>query len=214
MFCKNCGKELVDNAKFCSSCGQPNQSAPPTAAQYQEYSLPQQQYQPIKPGASEKVYLVLKSLRSYSLFKKTTCYIVFMQDKLVLAYLTKERQKAESKKLSQEIKASGTGFFKGSAAMMSYWNNYQNKYYNMSSDQILAEETENMLVYYNSITQFYFRAYFNKIDSDGSDHSTGGKLRISTQSGETLKFTHSIADDRSLRSTLTQLLGNRLKYKR
>lgn len=33
-----------------------------------------------------------------------------MKDKLVIAYLSKERQKLESDRLSQEIKESGTGF--------------------------------------------------------------------------------------------------------
>lgn len=214
MFCKKCGQELSDTSKFCSSCGQPTQPVPSPIAQSQENSPVHQQYQQAMPSASERVYMVLKTNRKSSMFKMTTCYIVFMQDRLVLAYLTKEKQKTESKKLSQEIKASGKGFFKGSAAMMSYWNNYHQKYYNMSSEQILSEETENMLIYYNSISQFYFRAYYSRIDSDGSDQSTGGKLRISLPEGETLKFTHSIANDRSIRNTLTELLGNRLKYKR
>jgi hypothetical protein len=52
------------------------------------------------------------------------------------------------------------------------------------------------------------------MSSDGSQQSTGGKLNISLAGGETIKFTHTIGSDRSVRDTLTELLGARLKYKR
>lgn len=214
MFCTNCGNKLSDDARFCTNCGQavnlvePGTSPVNTQPQYQQNQFQQPLNQP------ETARMVLQTQRKYSMIKMTACYIVFMQDRLVLAHLSKELQKRESDRMSQEIKASGKGFFKGSAAMMSFWADYYKKYYNMSSQQILAEDPENIVIHYSSISQLLFHAYYTDMSSDGSQQSTGGKLNISLAGGETIKFTHTIGSDRSVRDTLTELLGARLKYKR
>jgi hypothetical protein len=142
-----------------------------------------------------------------------TCYIIFMPDKLVLAYLSQERQKAEGARLSQEIKASGKGFFKGSAAMMSYWSHYHEKYYSMPSQQILSEDPENMLIDNNAVSKLFFHAY-DTYYSDDSQRVSGGKLQITLAGGETLKFSHTLNHNKSIRNTLSQLFGNRLKYRK
>ena len=49
MFCSNCGKQNLDNAKFCESCGKPivNTSAPQyTPPPPPQYTQPQPQYAP------------------------------------------------------------------------------------------------------------------------------------------------------------------------
>lgn len=40
MFCKNCGRELNDNMKFCSGCGTPIQQSEPNTAQAQPQPQP------------------------------------------------------------------------------------------------------------------------------------------------------------------------------
>lgn len=225
MFCSNCGQRLPDDARFCTGCGQKTsngstaqaQSAyTPQATQQPVYAAPVQPvYQQPVYSAGEQVVLVMSVHRKYSMFKLTACYIVFMNDKIVLAHLSTAMQKAENERLSQEIKASGTGFFKGSAAMMSYWANYQKKYYQMSSQQILAENPqENRLIPNQSVSKIFFSAYDQDLSTDGSQTTTGGKLNIDIAGGETLKFTHSIGSNRSTRDTLLQLFGGRLKYRR
>jgi hypothetical protein len=224
MFCTNCGQKLTDGARFCTACGQRTQAASTVPAQPSYSAFPpqqptyqqsyQQSYQQTAQAVSEHVLMVLQTNRKYSMMKMTPCNIVFMPDRIILAYLTRERQKAESDRLSQEIKASGKGFFKGSAAMMSYWADYHKRYYQMSTQQIMAEDPENQLVYNNSVSQLLFHAYDTDYSGDGGQTTTGGKLNISLAGGETLKFSHSIGNNRSIRDTLTQLFGSRLKYKR
>ena len=49
MFCENCGKQLSDDASFCSGCGRPTGIVSATPAQPQQRQpayAPQQQYQP------------------------------------------------------------------------------------------------------------------------------------------------------------------------
>ncbi len=223
MFCSNCGHQLSDGASFCTSCGQKVEtfsSAIPITHQPHRSSpelnqpVSQPPYQPPYQPAAEQVLMVLQTNRKYSMLKMTTCHLVFMPDKVVLAYLSKERQKAENDRLSQEIKASGKGFFKGSAAMMSYWADFHKRYYQMSSQQILAEDPENLMIPNHAVSQLLFHAYDTDYSSDGSQRTTGGKLNLTPAGGETLKFSHTIGHNNSIRDTLFQLFGQRLKYKR
>ncbi|MGM9567136.1 MAG: zinc-ribbon domain-containing protein [Clostridia bacterium] len=59
-YCTNCGKELADNAAFCTECGAaqaasaPQQEAPQTSYQqnqYQQNQAPYQQQAPYQPAA-------------------------------------------------------------------------------------------------------------------------------------------------------------------
>lgn len=48
MFCTNCGKEIIDTARFCNFCGTPIQNM---AA-----SIPVQPIQPVQPAQSQPIY--------------------------------------------------------------------------------------------------------------------------------------------------------------
>jgi len=226
MFCSQCGNQIRNGDTFCFKCGNRVVSAPPANPVQQQ---PQQQApapptyaaQPVAyaqaPSAqpTERVVWVFRADRKYSMFKMTPCYIVFMEDKAVLAYLTPALQKAESAKVSSEIKESNQGFFKGSAAMMRYWSEYYKKYYSMSTAAILAEDPTNVVLPYQAITEVLFKGFSETSSSDDNTSSvTHGKLNFEIAGGETLKFTHSQSADRSIQETLTRLFGNRLKYKR
>lgn len=228
MFCSNCGRQLSDGARFCTACGQKvemgSQTIPvvhqPNATPHETAypSVSQPPYQPVNPpqvqSGGEQVLMVLQTNRKYSMMKMTPCYLVFMPDKIILAHLSKERQKEENTRLSQEIKASGKGFFKGSAAMMGYWADYYKRYYQMTSQQIAAEDHENMIIPNQAVSHLLFHAYDTDYSSDGSQRTSGGKIQITPAGGETLKFSHSIGHKNSIRDTLYQLFGPRLKYKR
>jgi|LFRM01.1.fsa_nt_gb hypothetical protein len=226
MFCSQCGKKLSDDARFCTTCGQPigtaaiqtgpsvNAGAAAPQMPYPGQPAPMYQAQPPAQAAGEQAVLVLHVNRKFSMLKMTPCYMVFMTDKIILAYLSKERQKAESDRVSQEIKASGQGFFKGSAAMMNYWADYHKRYYQMSSQQIMSEDPDNMLIYNQSVSRLLFHAYDTDYSSDGTQNTSGGKLSISLASGETLKFSHSIGQKTSIRDALAMLFGDRFKYRR
>jgi hypothetical protein len=178
---------MADGSKFCTDCGK-QQSSQPT----------------------EQAVWVFTATRRYSLFKTDACNIIFLKDRLVLAYLTGERQKTESAKVAADIKAQGLGFFKGSAAMMSYWADYSKKYYTMDINAILAEDPLNQVILYSMISQIRFECYES---GDSESNASGGDLLIQIQGGEMLKFTHASPGDKQIKNILTSLFGYKLKYK-
>ena len=205
MFCSQCGKQIKEGSKFCTFCGtpvatnlEPNPSAPPTP--------------PTPTRSAERVVWVFRVNHKLKLFKIVPCHVVFMEDKVVFAYLTPELQKSESAKVSQKIKDDKIGFFKGSAAMMKYWADFDKRYYNMSSNEILAEDPSNMMISNHQIV----RVTFDGADTSDDDDSSAdkGKLYFDIAGHDTLKFTHAQPHDRSIKDVLLQLFGNRLKYNR
>jgi hypothetical protein len=239
MFCSQCGKEAGPNQAFCTQCGQRLAVIPPVQQAYQApvqqaYRPPvpqayqpsaQQDYQPSaqqpyagQPAAAavaDQVVWVVSTTRHFSMFKVMPCSVVFMRDKVVLAHLSPDLQKAESARVSQDIKANGTGFFNGSAAMMRYWADFYKHYYTMPTQAILAEDPLNQVIGYNAVSEVLFRCFSETISTDDSNNSvTQGKLHLSLTNGETIKLTHALGHANSIRDTLTSLFGNRLKYKR
>lgn len=224
MFCRQCGNKLTEGQKFCQSCGCPV-SAPAQQVQQQPiqqapvqpvYQQPEQQpvyQQPVQQGGH--AVWVLHATHKVSLLKGVQCYVVFWPDRVILAHLTSELQKAESAKVSAQIKAEGLGFFKGSAAMMKHWATYGRKYETMSEQAILAEEPSNMVIPYISLSEVSFHCYSESTDfEDNSTSVYEGKLHLKLANGETVKLTHHQENAAFVKDTLTNLFGYKLKYKR
>lgn len=201
MFCTNCGNRIEPGQLFCTGCGT---RVAGNVQNTVNYSTPQTQ-------ASYGVVRVLTAQKKLSMFNMITCYVVLFNDRMVLAHITPEFQKAESARKSAEIKASGTGFFKGSAEMMRFWSYYHKKYETMSPPAILAECPMNMEIPYNMISQLLFRAY-EEGDEDSS--SSGGDFNISLSNGNVIKLKHKLGHSNALNNDLQSLLGFRLKYKK
>lgn len=219
MYCVKCGYQIDPQDKFCAKCGskvaqfeevshKPNPSPPEPEQKIAERPTMAPGYIP------ESVIWVFSAQRKQSLFKIIPCNIVFMQDKLIFAYLTPELQKAESRKLSNDIKSNGIGFLKGSAAMMKYWANFSKKYYTMTANEILSEDQSNAMIQYQNIQKVLFQCDSTSVDSEGITYGTQGKLQFDLFGGQTIKFTHSQWNDKSIRDMLIRLFGEKLKYKK
>lgn len=192
MFCKKCGKELIQGEKYCSQCGFPIEPTP----------------------VKSSVIWIMKTSRKLSLLKTVTCYVIFMKDKLILAHLSPALQKSESKKVSDEIKSSGKGFIKKSASMMKYWADYHKKYYSMSENDILAEDTSNIVIPYSSLSEVYFKSTSETIEKDNTSHVYDGKLYFSLTHGNPIKLKHRENSNKSIKKALVDLFENKLKYKK
>lgn len=195
MFCINCGSKMDANQQFCTSCGTKVSNT----------------YDQTTNLQAKKPVWVLQTNKSLSMLKIITCYVIFYEDRLLLAHLSTELQKSESAKKSAEIKANGLNFFKGSAEMMRFWSSYHEKYNTMTQLAILAEDPLNVEIPYNMISELYFSAY-NEGDDD--ERSTGGKINISLNNGQVIKLKHKLSHGASVKSTLDSLLGSRVHYKK
>ena len=155
MFCSQCGNKLDPQSDFCSECGlsvvakdQSVESAEPSVEQIE---------QPTQ-SPMERVLWVLRAQRKFSMFKLMPCNIVFMKDKIVLAYLTPELQKIESARASGEIKEKELGFFKSSLEMMNIWSKFSERYNTMGVEEILSEDPMNVVINKEDITKILFKA--------------------------------------------------------
>jgi len=215
MFCSQCGNEIKQGSSFCTKCGKRLVSAPSRDKPAMQAPIPPAAPKAPAPPSTETAEWVFSAQRKLSVLKMIPCNIVFMQDKAVFAYLTPALTKAENAKVSNEIKAEGAGFFKGSAAMLRFWSGYHKKYYSMTADAILAEDPSNIAVQYQNITGVLFKGFSDNTNfDDASSNVTQGKLNFSLAGGETLKFVHSQTADRSVQDILARLFGGKLKYKR
>lgn len=216
MFCQNCGNKHNEDAKFCSKCGFKISLVEPESLKSAVAYKEQQNGRMSEPVLDKEslAIMVLNVSKKEGLLKRTNAFLVFFKDRLVLAELTSERQKAESKMLSQKIKEEGTGFFKGSAAMMSYWANYGNKYYQMTPTDILREELTNVEIHHSSISKIVFSRMESKSHTDNNTtSSTGGSLEIQYIDGK-IAASHNYSDNnQNIKKVLENLYGGRLKYK-
>lgn len=216
MYCDKCGAQLEPESKFCTNCGSstaqiPENSAPEDNSQEFEYRNPEPLNQ---NGGNEAVVWVLTAQRRESFFRRKPCYLIFMKDKLIAAHLSPQFQKAENTRISSEFKAQGKGFFKGSAAMMKHWANYHKKYYSMTSGQILAEDPANFAIQYLDIKKMVYQCESMDIDGDGRSSGHQGSIKITFFPGKKVKFSHSRSHDSSVKKTLIELFGKKLKYKK
>ena len=227
MFCKQCGNVIEPNKNFCGRCGS---RIEPAATGYTTpttgYYAPNVGSAPSSAGygspvggyiaqAAEQTVLVMATQQKLSLITAIECNVVFMQDRAVLAYLSKELKNRLSAQVSKDVKDKGLGFFKGSAAMMHYWAEYNKRYYSMNTAAILAEDPSNRVIYYEALSELYYRCYSETYgDEDSSGTTTEGKLQFKLFSGEVVKLIHSVRENKGIKETLYGLFGNKLTYKR
>lgn len=211
MFCTNCGSKLETGQQFCTQCGTRVSSNDNIInAGNNNYNNDNTYHQPAQSPQATPVW-VMGASKTLSFLNIISCYVIFYNDRLLVAHITPEFQKAESAKKSAEIKASNIGFFKGSAEMMRFWADYYKKYYTMSQQAILSETHLNIEITYNMVSEVKFHAFEQGSDDDPD---SGGYIHISVSNGQVLKLKHKISHSSSVKSTLESLFGYRLKYKR
>ncbi len=221
MFCENCGHKLSDTAKFCPACGTkvPGRdgvgvsatpvASPPVERQPEAVATPAPPLEVRQQPAQDKAMMVLSINKREGLLKRTSANLVFFRDRLVIAELTPERQKQENDLLSARIKDEGKGFFQGSAAMMDYWRNFANRYYDMEPHEVLNEDRGNLEIMHADVHRFTFARY----ESDSDSRKTGGELEIDHRYGK-LKASHTYGDgNQNIRRHLESFYGGRLRFR-
>ncbi|QVK21691.1 hypothetical protein KHQ82_05050 [Mycoplasmatota bacterium] len=159
---------------------------------------------------TSSVNLVLATDKKEGFFKSVPCYLVFTNDEVVFAFLSKERQKTENEEVRRRLKEEGKGFFKGTAALMSFWNTYGDRYYDISKEDILKEDGRNFSTTHDKIERFVFRGMRSNVDESQTESS--GKIVI-LMNGEKIKLKHKYRDhNKKIKGILKGLYSNRLKY--
>ncbi len=205
-FCSTCGCALNSGDRFCTQCGKSVAAFVPTTA---SQAVSSSQPVPAPAQHAQPVYMVLSAAKKDGLLSKQG-YLVFYPDCVVFAHLTKELQNAETERLRAQLKAEGKGFFQSSAAMMSMWSSYGERYYSLTREDVLRQAAENFAVYYMQVSKCSFDTFNSSADSD--DTRVGGTMSIYTDTGK-LKFSHRYTDSNgNIKGVLQGLFGQRLRY--
>ncbi|XMB86957.1 hypothetical protein RJG79_03950 [Mycoplasmatota bacterium WC44] len=154
--------------------------------------------------------LVLGTDKKEGFFKSVPCYLVFTENEIILAFLSKERQKTENENFKKKLKEEGKGFFRGTAALMKFWNTYGERYYEIPAEDILTEDLRNTSIPHGNITKFVFNSMKCNVDESQTDKH--GKIVLHAN-GEKMKFLHKYRDyNKQIKEILKGLYSNSLKY--
>lgn len=223
MFCSQCGKQLIPNAVFCSTCG--NRAAAVAPQSFGQQQPQQNTYVPTAPAyqppgpvnntvpGGDDTALVLKTTRKLSLTNAVSCQIIFKPNWLVLAHLTTNLQKIENARLQESFKAQNLGMMKRSAAQMRFWGDFHKRYFSMSTSAITAEDPTNQVISYAQITSVLYQCSYTTSTEDSS-YENDGKLHITLTNRDVIKLSHREVHDKAVKDLLTGLFGTRLSYKK
>ena len=163
---------------------------------------------------ASSVKLVLTTTRKLGFFKAIPCYVIFYDNELVLAHLSKQTEKDALQQFRQEQKEQGKGIFKTMFAMAGFWQNYGQRYYTTSKEDILQQDSMNMTLPYAGITSFLFKTARRDTNHTNQNPSHyAGKIVIKTAT-EKMTFQHQYFDTRqNIKTLLQSVLGAQLQYK-
>ena len=192
MFCSKCGNALNENVKFCSLCGAPvfaganananvNVPPPPPA------NVPPPPLDNIPPVAqSEPVIAAIPVRLKKGVFQIKRFVMVFTQQQLLFSYITPNMQKEMATLAKNEAKSRGKGILGQMAATISSSFNIYERYFDMSVQQIMQENSENFTIPHNCVTKIKFnRGRFER--NEETETYKEGVILIKTVSA-TYKF--------------------------
>lgn len=158
---------------------------------------------------NSEVYMVLNAAKKDGFLKSSNSYLVFLQDKIVVAVVTEKRLNEELIKMQQKNKEEGKGFLKGAAAMINFWSSYGNRFYTMTPEEILQEDKSNFVINNSDVKKVMFKKA--KGDHHQDDYKPG---QLIIDANNIIKTSHSYTDgNKNIKKVLESLYGNRLQYK-
>lgn len=187
MYCGNCGSEVAEGNNFCGACGYNLKVfAEEQAKKQEEARLAQEQ------ASGQKAMMVLTTDKVAGVFKRKLCYLVFFSDKVVLAHMSNSRLKEVSKRLAKESNYNDKKWTEKLAYSLTFYEEIKKFYDTMTPEEVLAEDVDNMAIYYVAVLSAKFIPKLSYYKED-DPHSKFGELIIKSNHGK-FKFTHTYED--------------------
>ncbi len=155
-----------------------------------------------------KIIMVLLLNKKLNIFTRVYCFLIFTDEEIVVANFNKESETKLLKKWQDENRDSEYALTERDFRKCLY--KYGQKYYDMSTEDILMENERNFSLSHADIKRMGFKAA-KKPNNFAVEEV--GTLTIQT-THKRLKFTHYYRDwNRNIYTILAELYGSRLKYK-
>jgi len=132
--------------------------------------------------------------------------IIITDSNLIVAQMTNDMVNEENKKVREESKDKGEGFLKKMASTMTAGYHIHERYYNMTTEQILNENTGNFIISNNSIKKI--RIKMGQIYQDGRNQPN--TLKIVCDNAK-YKYTFTQITSKQAKVLLTQTIGSKVK---
>lgn len=206
MFCSNCGSNIDESMIFCSNCGYNIEIQHELEVANEKVERIEAEI--LKTGAQ----FVLCTSRKLGVFKTVLCYLVFYEDKVIMAHLGNDRIKSVMTKYAEDNKTNEKGFFTRLMDSMNFYEDYKHVFMTKKQEEIMAEDIENKEIHYCTMNSMLFKRQMNS-QKDYDSKARQGDLIIDTSQGK-FKFTHRYFDnDKVIKQALEKVNGIKLKYR-
>ncbi len=189
MNCNHCAEPLEDGTLVCPYCA---------TAQ-----------------GPEQVQLVLPVNRVTSLVSMVSCYAVFFDARLIIAYSSPELEAADLERVRAECAAKGASPVKTNLAMMRRQANFYHRYESMRADEILPEDDRNGWLPYRQLARVEWQS---AVVAPGSDDvplvRREGELALFDAEGNEIRFIHFQPHQVAVKAVLERLFAFKLHYQR
>jgi hypothetical protein len=157
--------------------------------------------------------MVLYADRSMGIFKRIKAYAVFFGDQIVIAHLSKEREKSEGKAMLRAMKHKDQNLLQNVISRFNLWIYYGERYYDMNVQSLLNEDPANFLLRHDEVSEFIFKA--SQEDAEGDESGSWiGEMVIRAEGKETIDMSHNYRDsNQKIKDVLCDLYGGRLNYR-
>ncbi|MFZ5974712.1 MAG: hypothetical protein ACOYU3_04805 [Bacillota bacterium] len=147
------------------------------------------------------------------IFKRIKAYAVFFSDQVVIAHLSKEREKNEGKAMLRAMKQKDQSLLQNVISRFNLWIYYGERYYHMNVQSILNEDPANFSLPHDEVSEFVFKA--SQEDAEGDDSGSWiGEILIQAEGRETIDMSHNYRDTNyKIKDVLNGLYGDRLDYR-
>jgi hypothetical protein len=142
--------------------------------------------------------------------KQKQCYLVFTDQRIVVAYHDPKKAQEEYEKKIDEHEKTGkkANIFKKIGAKWSTHTNFHQRYLEMDPENILQETTDNFSILPGSVAKLVLKRGSVSRDQDGFEHRNNDNLSIITTDNKKLSFTFVPRQFDSISHSLDYLIPN------
>jgi hypothetical protein len=203
-FCTNCGTKIESHQRFCGSCGM---SIAGSLVTPEVKPLP---FNSPSPQVIEPMILAVLPQITKPKFGLADNYtMVFTRDSLILAKLTNAVMKDVIQRSQAASKAAGKGWMGKVSDQMKAFYSAHLRYNDMAPEAILAEDKDNFVIPYSTVTYLKIKTKISGGDDDGPGDELL-ELEFDTSSG---KYKFNCANvSKETRAIFTNFFGPKIRY--
>jgi len=144
--------------------------------------------------------------------KKIPAYVLLYSTGLVICVVEPKVIKAESKRISAELKKQKVGMLKRPNFVQKGLDDYGMKFADLGMDGALASDKRNKAIMFDSVTDVLYQRRPNDIGGGDFNTSVSGRFVVKTANDKIVVY-HDYEKGADIEQTLSQIFGDKIKMK-